>query len=525
MERRTLNDDNVASARGQARPILHRQQGALLLVAVVSMFVISSLTLGLLMVTCNAIYLNNRQQRSASAFNIAESGAEMAALWLQSQPYPPPYLTEFDPFGGPQTLEDGSYSVTIYPGPDNSTSFLKLFRIVSRGTVGGATKTVEVVVRQASFGRYAYFTHKETSSISGGAIWWKAGEVVDGPVHSNNADGSSFNINYNGSTAPIFLDMVTGAGSWINYSPSRPRDEETFRRIFADGSKGFRLGVAPIELPASSDVQKNAAWGSPAGFPSSSGVYLRSDVNGGIYICGDAGVKLALDGSGNQKIVVTQGSDVTTITINKATGFTTVTGPVGPGSPTSSPTRPNGVVYCTGNITSLEGEVADNYVVDGVVMARSEMTIANDVGAGKYIRITDNLFYHTRPDKTLDPDAYVNLAAGTLGLVSKDIRIASTAPKDLEIDAVCLAGGQNTASGSFYVENYDSKKPTGTLTVLGGIIQRARGPVGTFNSSTGQTLAGYSKNYKYDPRLGQHPPPFYPTTGRYERLSWRVLPD
>ena len=63
----------------------------------------------------------------------------------------------------------------------------------------------------------------------------------------------------------------------------------------------------------------------------------------------------------------------------------------------------------------------------------------------------------------------------------------------------------------------------GTLKVLGGIIQNARGPVGTFNSSTGEMITGYSKNYTYDPRLASNPPPYYPTTGQYERLSWRTL--
>ena len=63
----------------------------------------------------------------------------------------------------------------------------------------------------------------------------------------------------------------------------------------------------------------------------------------------------------------------------------------------------------------------------------------------------------------------------------------------------------------------------GTLAVLGGIIQKARGPVGTFNSTTGQTVTGYSKAYSYDPRLAMNPPPYYPTTGQYERVSWQVL--
>jgi len=323
--------------------------------------------------------------------------------------------------------------------------------------------------------------------------------------------------------------MVTGSGSTINYNPGRPQDEATFRRIFADGSKGYKLGVPRVDLPESTDRQRSAAWGSSANYPTETGVYLKSDVGGGIYVVGNCEILASLDGSGNQVFSISQTVDgnpqTTTITMNKQTGTTTATGPLGPGSATSSPNLTNGVLYCTGNITSLAGVIADNWVDGGQVIARSAYTIATDVNNGKTIKITDDLEYNTQPDKSLPSDDPVNLAAGTLGLVAKDIIISSSAPPDLEIDAVCLAGGRDTSGGSFYVENYSTKTPVGTLTVTGGIIQKARGPVGTFNPYTGQTVSGYAKNYHYDPRLATQPPPYYPTTGHYERLSWRVLPD
>ncbi|MEN6372342.1 MAG: hypothetical protein ABFD64_10055 [Armatimonadota bacterium] len=508
--------------------IARNKHGGSLVVVILAMFMITSATVAVLLVTANSLHLNNRQRASAEAFNVSESGAEVTALWLKNQSSPPNYSSAFDPFGGAQSMGngiDGTYQVTIYPGSNNDASYLKIYRIVSVGTVRGVSKTIEVVVRQASFGRYAYFTDKETSSISGGEIWWKAGEVIDGPVHSNNSNGSNFNINYNGSTSPIFLDMVTGAGSSINYTPGRPKKESVFKNIFLNGSKGFKLGVTPIPLPASSDTQKNAAWGSPAGFPPTNGVYLRADSSGGIYIAGDAAIQLAVDANNNQKFIITQGSNVTTVTLDKFSQTITTSGPMGSSSVTSAASLGNGVIYCSGNITSLKGEVADNKVIDDDIRIHSSFTISADVNAGKYIGVSDNLVYHTRPDKTLDNDDPINLAAGTLGLVAKDIKILSSAPKNLEIDAVCLAGGQNTTSGSFYVENYDTKKTTGTLTVLGGIIQKSRGPVGTFDPDTGKTTTGYTKNYSYDPRLGAAPPPYYPTTGQYERLSWRLLPN
>lgn len=495
-----------------------------MLVTIIMLFLVSAMTLAVLSVTANSLHLNQRLQASALAFNIAESGAECGAQWIKDQAYPPNGTTPLDPFGGKVTLGSGTYTVTIYPDASNATQYLKTYRIVSVGIVNKIAKSVEIVVKQSSFGRYAYFTDKEALN-SGGAIWWKAGEIIDGPAHSNNTGGTNFNINYNGSNAPIFLDTLTASGSSINYSPSKPKNETTFKKIFSEGSKGFKLGVPKILLPPTTDVQKNAAWGSAASFPTTNGVYLKSNAEGGIYIRGDAQVRLAVDGSGNQQVIVTQGSNTTTVTINKTTGATTTSGPMGSGSITSSSTPPNGVIYCTGNITSLKGTIADNKVVNGTVDRRNALTIATDVTAGKEITVTDNLVYNTKPDKTQSSTSSANLAAGTLGLVAHDVTVSSAAPKNLEIDAVIMAGGNNTTDGSFSVDNYDSKSPTGTLTVLGGIIQKARGAVGTFNSSTGQTTYGYAKNYHYDPRLAENPPPFYPTTGQYDRISWRAVPD
>ena len=494
------------------------------MVTMMVVMLLTIMTVGVLNVTGNALHIGRVRRLQADAFNAAESGAEIAALWFRRQNSAPPYTSPWNPLGGQQSMGDGiTFQVTVYPDSENSTAYLKTYRIVSTGSISATSKQVEIVIRQATFGRFAYFTDRETSSISGGAIWWKAGEICDGPAHSNNSSGSNFQINYNGSTDSIFKDILTGSGPSINYQPSQPQDEATYRRIFEDGSKGFKLGVPRIDLPESSDIQRNAAWGGESGFPGSNGVYLRSDQDGGIYVRGDCTMEWSVPSSSTQRITIKQGwSSTYTVDVNLATGATTLTKPNGS---TETGGMVNGVVYCTGNINSLKGEIADNRVSGGEITRRSAWTIATDVVNGKDIEITDDLEYRTQPNKTLPSDASVNLAAGTLGLVAYDVRISSSAPRNLEVDAVMMAGGRNTSGGSFYVENYSSKTPVGTLTVTGGIIQKARGPVGTFNSHTGQMQTGYSKNYAYDPRLATYPPPFYPTTGTYERLSWRALAD
>jgi len=130
-------------------------------------------------------------------------------------------------------------------------------------------------------------------------------------------------------------------------------------------------------------------------------------------------------------------------------------------------------------------------------------------GASSNLIIPNNITYSSDPRIN-------SSSADMLGLISEsNVMISQTAPAELEIDASLMA-----LSTSFYLQNWSTVAPKGTLNVYGGIIQDQRGPVGTFNGSTGQKISGYSKNYNYDPRMLTTPPPFYPTTGDYVTLSW-----
>jgi len=77
--------------------------------------------------------------------------------------------------------------------------------------------------------------------------------------------------------------------------------------------------------------------------------------------------------------------------------------------------------------------------------------------------------------------------------------------------------------GSFMVDNHNTGSPSGQLFVFGSIMQNYRGPVGTFNPSTGETLTGYYKTYAYDPRIltGVHQP--YGTPARSQTVSVKVV--
>jgi hypothetical protein len=126
---------------------------------------------------------------------------------------------------------------------------------------------------------------------------------------------------------------------------------------------------------------------------------------------------------------------------------------------------------------------------------------------------------------TYTTDPRVNSAStDALGLLSQaDVYVGTTAPNNEEIDAAIMATGASAAAntpGSFGVNNYNGGSPRGTLTVYGGIVQETRGAVGT--ASGGTILTGFSKNYSYDPRFINTPPPYYPTvSGLLKYANWK----
>jgi hypothetical protein len=498
-----------------------RNRGSAFLTAVGSLGILAILGTAILSTTVQGLHLTRRQSQQAQSFNIAESGAERAVRWLKDRPYPPSELTPIDPFGGVQTLGDGSYHAIIYPDPNNSGSSLRMYTIVSTGTLGTRTEVVELVVREQSFGKYAYFTDKEVSSVSGGAIWFIAQDRIRGPAHSNNKDGSNFRISWGGAS-PIFEDIVTSAGPTINYQPRRPTSEPDFLQIFRTGSRGYHLDVDPIPLPDSSDVQRDAAWGSNFGFPGVNGVYVPTD--GGIYVRGSSNVTMSVDAGGNQVFNITQAPNTTSITVDLRNNQRVVR--VNGGPATTIAGSGTGVLYSTSTINSLSGTIANNYTTappNRQIIERNAYTIATNVNGGANITVTGPITYESQPDPNQHINSDVNMLPGTLGLVARNVMISSGAPRNMQIDAIVLAGSESTTDGSFYVQNYNTRVPTGTLRLMGGIIQKARGPVGTF--SGGLLSTGYAKDYYYDPRLADRPPPYFPTTGLYDRMSWRRLPD
>jgi hypothetical protein len=168
----------------------------------------------------------------------------------------------------------------------------------------------------------------------------------------------------------------------------------------------------------------------------------------------------------------------------------------------------NGKAYIR---TSAGGSIVDSVILgdpsfNGVIYGTNNVHVQGtldgrlSIGAGNNITVEDNVVYEQNPLNGSSNDM--------LGLVADQSVIVAdnTANRsDCEIDASIFC-----RTGSYSAENYSSRPVSGTLKIIGGVIQNTRGAVGTFSGST--LVSGFSKRYYFDPRLGDPNvrPPFFP---------------
>jgi len=391
---------------------------------------------------------------SAQALASAEGGVELATGWLRKLPVAPTQLEPFT-FASQVPIGPGKVDILIIPAPENQYTYLKRYTVRSQATVGEAIRTVEVQVRMVSFADFLWATDDEGV----GTIWYYTGDVIDGPLFTNDQ------IAIYGS--PVFLGPVYSAATSIKKGTSYNPD---FRA-------GYRLGVPRITLPTMNDVLANYAQ----------------------YGSGKAPV---LYGSNNQRAKLTfkvvGGVGIVEYAARDASG-----NPVSGSLPLDQ--IPDGLIRIRGDV-EVKGTVMGSLTI---------LAEKNGPVSGGNIYIEDDLRYSCA-DASGRP---VPGCEDRLGLVAQANVIVSNNPanqRDCVIDASIMALGT-----SFTVQGYNEGQPRGKLVVWGSIAQSVRGPVGTFSGNTLRT--GYSKDYHYDSRMSSSPPPFFPKAGMYVVEAWREI--
>lgn len=175
---------------------------------------------------------------------------------------------------------------------------------------------------------------------------------------------------------------------------------------------------------------------------------------------------------------------------------------------------------------SINGGTKGVIHVQGTVGISGTIRGAYTLYATQNVILLDDLRYATPPQTGLCQDMFGIIAGNDIVIADNALnsmanyggwRMTDDSP-DFNIHAVMMALNQ-----SFTVENYNLAPFSaaacdgvpagrGCINLNGGVIQRARGPVGT---SGGQGMTGFTKRYSYDRCAVNRPPPYFPTTGRF----------
>ena len=187
----------------------------------------------------------------------------------------------------------------------------------------------------------------------------------------------------------------------------------------------------------------------------------------------------------------------------------------------------NGVIYVEQNpklgCSGIDGPLEQDYNDPkgcAIVTVHGTYTKSMTIGSAADILIDGNL--ERAGDQVLGLVAtnFVRLKHQTRNCADVPTVPTPSNPRCFTLTDVHVQAAILTLAHSFIVDNYNDGPKQGTLKVDGAIAQRFRGPVGTFNSSTGLGVTGYTKDYNYDQRLRYRSPPFFldPISA-----AWRII--
>ena len=439
------------------------------------------------------------------------------------------------------------------------------------------SRDFSVRVHRQSFAGYALFTDSQIDPNSGSLVYFNRTGEFDGPVHTNGQFGfrefpkfGTPDPNSPCSQSRIQSTPLTQVSqqAWF-YNHGSPRQIAQNENVVGgvrrdapvlpdctasqtdDGDNAaanFTRGLSAIPFPGNNYSQKGVSIGRdptdtsavtnmqirqavPELWPDDNsaidpGIYVPvvdsnsnriSDNNeslaGGVYVQGNLDSLLVNDNSNMGYYELRQGAQTVQILVDRVNGTTTVTNSAWP-SPTTRTFSgvPKGwqqpgndsamIIYVEGAVNALSGMLEE----------KEQATLA----ASGTITISGHLTYEDPPDVNNPNDNPLNV----LGLfTSRNIMIGTTAPNDVNIHAVLMAGltGDGFTSGVSVVNYNDAARGSrGSVHLIGGIIEEGYPPFGTLNPD-GSRRSGYGRDFNYDRRMSRgFSPPYFPTTNRFE---------
>ena len=461
-------------------------------------------------------------------------------------------------------------------------------KVSSTGKVGTVTRTVSAVIKRKGFLDYLYFTDIEVqdpalytsnpfagnpayrpdlgddnpSAVCGRHYYDKSadgalaaprpddvtnnpgcstinfggGDVINGPLHTNDAMLVCGNVTFNGPAYTSWTGSNPGLATnkhWRsnpNCSNNNPQFTGNNRnRCLGAGPSNDACYEPPLAMPPSNSALKaetNPTITSPPGclFTGPTKITLRSDGKMDV-VSPDTNTATANPGCapGTGLAIPTDGvvyvqnvpSGAASVACSSSNGVRFDGSGNVTSSTTGSPNRVNPVGYPVANDISSYGCTNGDLFVSGTLKGRltlaaeNNVVVTDDVTYASGVTGTDVLGLVANNNVEVYHPVYCT-GFGTNGACTGFANL-TTATNNLQLYAAILS-----VTHSFRVQNYQYGSQLGTLTVTGAIAQKYRGIVGIIGSS------GFSKNYVYDSRLKYSSPPKFldPVQSAYQVANY-----
>lgn len=368
--------------------------------------------------------------------------------------------------------------------------------------------------------QYVYFTNIE--KVPGqDPIYFKAGELIDGPMRSNDyiyINNTNGKPTFNGTVEfKGIKDKQENTVAESNYSTYATLNGNPKYRVLSDTDSSildfvsitneYQNNLQSLIRPVS-DLQTPTATATGIKFGSDITVSFNHGTDTNSY---DLQI---YDGENTRYTIKWKASGPPNATVVKETKNDDTSWSE------SSPfdTLFNGVIYSTGNIT-IDGDSTylskyygnytlyseDNIYIKDRLIPYDTYTnyFTNQETQYSGVELDNNTINNIKNYVLANEKSSLNLVSKNDVVVSEPVEQSDWWgwPYYIKLYNMKIFASIYAFNGSFTVENYNSDRSAGQLFSFGSIMQNTRGPVGTFNPSTGQTQNGYYKTYVYDPRL------------------------
>lgn len=430
---------------------------------------------------------SNRQVGSEIALNVAEAGVNYYRWHLAHDPDdftdgtggPGPYEHEYV---DPQGNAVGKYSLEIIP-PSSGSSIVTIRSTGWTYQFPNITRTITTQYGIPSFSRYSF--------LSNSSGWYGSGITVNGLIHSNNG------IRMDGTNTSLVTSAQSTymCGSETGCSPPQSRPGVWG----SGGNQGlWQFPVPPVDFGTISVDLTNMRTSAQ-----SSGLYLPDS--------GSRGYHLVFANNG-------------TVSVYRVTATNVVRGYSVPGEGLGAEGG--------GGCRNLDQLIASEVLIGTYNLSATPIIfIEDDVWVEGTVRGRTTVAAATFPIQSSNVDIWIrnNITytaydgSDVLGLVSQNnIFFVRDVPNVFQVDAVLMAQNgkiirhryTNTSCSSGIVGSVKN-----SLTINGALTNYYKS---YWNYTSGSTLiSGFTtRQINYDANLLYAPPPYFPTSGEYEFISW-----